>query len=229
MLKKDWFTSAELANLKLIGIPTAKDKLIAKALREGWEHRPRSARGGGYEYHLSSLPLKARLDLDKRRGLTIESKEISIANTNNTMSNQSKFAEIATKAEQFNHSSSQKAVMIAKGREAILNKITSLKTPNTKHKEIINHFITAYNQGEFKSTSTRTSHNSQHQQNTKEDIYNYIPSLSYRSITRFMKAYKEQGVSGLLPNLEAKKSTVLTKTEYKSVIVGNLTQYPHSK
>lgn len=72
---KTWFTAAELAELKLPGLPGVKRKVNELAdqarwkLRDGGVHcRPRSGRGGGLEYNISLLPPAASLELI-RRGL----------------------------------------------------------------------------------------------------------------------------------------------------------------
>lgn len=72
---KTWFTAAELAELKLPGLPGVKRKVNELAdsarwkLRDGGVHcRPRSGRGGGLEYNISLLPPSASLELI-RRGL----------------------------------------------------------------------------------------------------------------------------------------------------------------
>nr|WP_232479612.1 transposase domain-containing protein [Sphingomonas sp. TX0522] len=67
---KSWFSAAELADLKLPGVPHQKRKVNERAEAEGWAlrtgplgeplARPRQARGGGLEYHLDVLPAAAR-------------------------------------------------------------------------------------------------------------------------------------------------------------------------
>ncbi|MBN4664213.1 transposase [Pandoraea nosoerga] len=49
-LIKTHYSAAELAAMRLAGLPTTKANVIAMALREGWVSQPRSGRGGGYEY-----------------------------------------------------------------------------------------------------------------------------------------------------------------------------------
>lgn len=72
---KCWFTAAELAELRLPGLPTTKRKI-----NEDWAplwsvtvdaygallSRPRQARGGGLEFHINVLPAAARSALVKR-------------------------------------------------------------------------------------------------------------------------------------------------------------------
>jgi transposase InsO family protein len=77
---KFWFTAAELAELKLPGLPSTKRKVNERAAKECWAlqadgegmplARPRQARGGGLEYHISTLPSATRTAL-VRRGITL--------------------------------------------------------------------------------------------------------------------------------------------------------------
>ncbi len=60
---KAWMTAAEIAALTLPGLPTTKRRVIDFADRNGWKSRPRSGRGGGFEYDTACLPLAARLTL----------------------------------------------------------------------------------------------------------------------------------------------------------------------
>lgn len=73
---RDWLTAAELAELRLPGLPTDKGAMNRRIREERWRlrvdnagaalARPRSARGGGVEYHVSLLPGAARLELAQR-------------------------------------------------------------------------------------------------------------------------------------------------------------------
>jgi transposase InsO family protein len=56
-------TAAEIAALKLPGLPATKQGMILFADRNGWNTRPRAGRGGGVEYDTSRLPLPARFAL----------------------------------------------------------------------------------------------------------------------------------------------------------------------
>ena len=71
--EKTWFSAAELADLRLPGLPTSKRKVNERASAEGWAlktdaagrplARPRAGRGGGLEYHLDALPTSVRARL----------------------------------------------------------------------------------------------------------------------------------------------------------------------
>lgn len=75
-----WFTAAELAELRLPGLPGDKRSINRRARDENWPHRcaadgsplarARAGRGGGTEFHLSLLPGPARLEL-LRRGMIV--------------------------------------------------------------------------------------------------------------------------------------------------------------
>ena len=76
---QDWFSSAELAELSLPGLPGDKRSIARRAQDERWSTRtgangellvrPRRGRGGGVEFHHSVLPAAARLEM-ARRGIT---------------------------------------------------------------------------------------------------------------------------------------------------------------
>ena len=51
---REWWASSELVGLA--GMPTTVQGIKFQANRQAWRNRPRAGRGGGLEYHLSSLP-----------------------------------------------------------------------------------------------------------------------------------------------------------------------------
>ncbi|MCW5723473.1 MAG: hypothetical protein KIS81_00780 [Maricaulaceae bacterium] len=71
--KAGWFSCAELAALKLPGLPATNRGVAAYAQREGWDRatddsgapmrRRRKGRGGGWEYSVRLLPPDAQLAL----------------------------------------------------------------------------------------------------------------------------------------------------------------------
>lgn len=60
---KEWHTAAELAALKLPGLPSTESAMIRRAARDAWRSRPREGRGGGLEFHASALPAAAQVRL----------------------------------------------------------------------------------------------------------------------------------------------------------------------
>jgi len=69
---KEWFSAQELAAAGLPGLPTTKQGVHHLAKREGWPSRARVGRGGGREYHASSLPRPAQSALLLGAGLVSE-------------------------------------------------------------------------------------------------------------------------------------------------------------
>lgn len=53
----EWYDAAELAGLRLPGLPASRSAIAQKAGREGWTRRP--ARGRRVLFHVSSLPARA--------------------------------------------------------------------------------------------------------------------------------------------------------------------------
>lgn len=68
-----WLTAAEIVQLNLPGLPGTVQKISELAKREGWRQRVnlageprarrRKGRGGGFEYHVSLLPMRAQVAL----------------------------------------------------------------------------------------------------------------------------------------------------------------------
>lgn len=56
----EWRTAADWADQGLPQIPTTESGVIRRAKRGGWKSRKNNAKGGGLEYHYSSLPDRAR-------------------------------------------------------------------------------------------------------------------------------------------------------------------------
>ena len=63
----DFFSAAELAALKLKGLPDRREHVSRLASKMKWTHRNRQGRGGGREFPLSALPADARGDILRRR------------------------------------------------------------------------------------------------------------------------------------------------------------------
>ena len=73
-LAKEWFTTAELAELRLPELPATRQGVELRAKRDGWAEpgyegvlwRTRAGRGGGTEYHWTVLPEAARIAIALR-------------------------------------------------------------------------------------------------------------------------------------------------------------------
>lgn len=74
----NWYTLQELIKFDLIGLPSSLVGLRKRASKENWECRPRSGRGGGWEYCELSLPSDARTALAAKLAPPIEEKPIKL-------------------------------------------------------------------------------------------------------------------------------------------------------
>jgi len=80
---KQWFTTTELAELALAGLPASRDGITKLSNRENWadnfalcRNRPGREGGGGLEYHIDQLPMVARLDYLSRQ-VVVDIKDIA--------------------------------------------------------------------------------------------------------------------------------------------------------
>ncbi|HEH9814030.1 transposase domain-containing protein [Pasteurella multocida] len=65
---KEWYAARELVGLG--GLPNHATNVTRQAKKENWECRPQEGvKGGGFEYHLSSLPLETQKQLKLRSAL----------------------------------------------------------------------------------------------------------------------------------------------------------------
>ncbi len=58
---KEWFSTSTLAGVA--GLPSSVMGVLKKSQKEAWKSQPRSGRGGGNEYHVSSLPVTTQAAL----------------------------------------------------------------------------------------------------------------------------------------------------------------------
>ncbi len=66
---KDWYSSKELQGIE--GMPCTVQGVIGKAKRENWKSRPRQGKGGGKEYHITSLPAATQAALTAQNKTTL--------------------------------------------------------------------------------------------------------------------------------------------------------------
>lgn len=60
---KSYYTSVEIANMRLKTAPSGAVNVLLKAKREGWRYRKRVGRGGGVEYEFASLPQEIQKEI----------------------------------------------------------------------------------------------------------------------------------------------------------------------
>lgn len=65
----EWFSASELAGLP--GLPGSDRGVERRAMREAWLRQRRAGRGGGFEFHISSLPSETQAHLKGQRAVTL--------------------------------------------------------------------------------------------------------------------------------------------------------------
>jgi len=65
----EWFSASELAGLP--GLPGSDRGIERRAIREAWLRQRRAGRGGGFEFHISSLPAETQAHLKGQRETTL--------------------------------------------------------------------------------------------------------------------------------------------------------------
>lgn len=151
----DWFGFAELLRIGLEELPKNERALYRLIKKENWRRRPRVARGGGYEYHISSLPLKARVDFlnrisslseDKKENRSLENKAKRKSSSTSLKVHKAseKVAIELSKSKHFGSDISKKNLEKARVREEILKRIQILSC-NGFEKEVMRAYIESYN------------------------------------------------------------------------------------
>tara|TARA_R110002050_G_scaffold269917_1_gene412452 strand:- start:61662 stop:63815 length:2154 start_codon:yes stop_codon:yes gene_type:complete len=64
-MSQEWYATSELAGIS--GLPKNVRNITIKAAKELWQSRARDGRGGGLEYHLSSLPSETQATLLRKQ------------------------------------------------------------------------------------------------------------------------------------------------------------------
>ncbi|PKL44351.1 MAG: hypothetical protein CVV41_06855 [Candidatus Riflebacteria bacterium HGW-Riflebacteria-1] len=219
-----WFSTAELAGLD--GLPTTKYGIVKKARNENWQSRERQGRGGGLEYHISSLPQETQ-------------RALAIKNTNDTIKAMS--AEPA-----FKEGKAEAAKL--KIKEEISQKVTQAKRLDSLNKsegltgmsrdrmnaklEIIKLWET------FKKTCTETTTAAQflfcHAYNqgqiqAPEWVRGVIEKTSQPSLMKWLKKYRQEGITALAGNYGTRRGSGIfyTNKALYDLAVAMMTEFPH--
>jgi putative transposase len=209
-IKKEWFSIDELMHFNLVGLPDARRTFVRLTEKENWKKRPRNARGGGFEYHISSLPIEARLELINKQG---------IAHNSNKQEQSKEYQSLVAKAQTCN--TTKKLLKVALVKEAIVNKIETLI--HGSKMEAINTYVAYYNNG-FEVAELEFGEE-------KMKYYEYIKSLSFKTTYRWIGSYKDSGIIGLYPQTaERRKGKGLydTNEQIKAWISKECVEHPHT-
>lgn len=65
----EWFSASELAGFP--ALPGSDRGVERRAIREGWLRQRRAGRGGGFEFHISSLPAETQAHIRGQSAATL--------------------------------------------------------------------------------------------------------------------------------------------------------------
>ncbi|MGD9638346.1 MAG: transposase [Alphaproteobacteria bacterium] len=212
---KEWFTALELAELKLKKLPKHKTWVIDKANRENWAFRERQAQGGGREYHISSLPEVARLDLAIKMADpnfmagSAEASRIAIREESQKLLKQKKMAKFLALPKERQYVAEVKAIIVDGFCD--YEKIVSVGLVKARLL-----FTTAFNQYDLLTDSF---------------VRDRIKHITERSLFTWCQIYEEAGLVGLAGNYGKTKGKKLIEntTDFENFIAAFLYEFPHAK
>ena len=135
---KEWYTTRELADAQLSGLPATVAGIIKLAKREQWEAQQRMGKGGGFEYHVSNLPRPARKSLEAQQVQAmlprlLDQKHVAVKGSANS---------------QANLTERQRAV--ADARVTVINTVEGLKQNGVTQEAALTTLLTQATTGQLK-------------------------------------------------------------------------------
>lgn len=204
---KEWMTSSELAGLP--GLPGTDRAIQIRGKRDGWQSRARKARGGGREYHISSLPEQTRAHLAAQHinsSPSLTGGAIADAATKNA---------VGDRAAGFSY-------LVGRDRRradarlaflALLDEFT--RASSLSKSKALHLFCAQYNAGDVV---------------VPEHVRAEIPDVHPSTVHRWRGALQSEGVARLGGNYGNRKgsSKIDTQPEVHDLVLGVLTGYPHA-
>lgn len=233
--RKEWYTASELAGMP--GMPGTERAIQIGAKKNNWKSRPRAARGGGREYHISALP-RATQDYIQHRA--------AVAAVNETI-RQERLEQLGREAEEFGK---QDAARIeaeaaarrrrkesglaqwaalpegdrkqrAKARLWMLDRLAEYRRSHAGTKRgTRTAFAEALNQGDIPSPDWVLPH---------FPLYQDRRALTEPTLERWETACEQEGPAGLLDGYGNRKgqSKIDVDPERKKIVLGAMLQQPH--
>lgn len=222
-MNKEWFTAAELASKP--GLPATESGTIRKAKRESWKSQKRQARGGGLEYHISSLPAETQAAIRAQQIDNAAAADISITEFLEDTDDQK-----------------LKAFEQKKAREAAMAKFVALpaaKKERARAKEWLIHEANLY----IEANQHKRIDGLQHFCSDLSDSLIIVPNTFKPHLTQlhghvhlhpstlrdWEKKFKEKGIAALVDNYGTRKgkSKIAQNQELKKIVLACLNQQPH--
>jgi len=227
MLRKEmneWFSALELAGLE--GMPLTVSAVIRKARKGQWNSQKRQGRGGGLEYHISSLPketqqaLAIKLVNEQRQALmqteagrlgAIEGAKLRLREETTKEIQQTRRLEDLFKAEGLKGMAKDRM----NSKLEIIKLWEAYKTGSTEGTTAAQFaFASAYNRGEI---------------NPPDWVKPFTPKISQPTLMRWLKLYRQQGLTCLAGRYGNKTGTGIIDTNepLRELVLAMMADFPH--
>ena len=213
---KHWYSASELADLELPGLPETKSGVIRLAKRESWEAQKRIGKGGGWEYHITNLPLEAREALAARITSDLfDSGKVQGEKQQLAEGTQAKALQSAAQAGLAALTGLKgKAKARAHARLAILTMLDlHVSTLGGSFEQGLQSFIRLYTSGQL---------------NVDQDVKETIPKVTRATLYRWIKELNESGAASLGGKYGGRKggSLIDSQKPLKEFILGMIAAHP---
>ncbi len=244
---KEWLSLTEILNLELNTLPNIEITLRRLAKKENWKKRETQSNTGGrrgYEYHLSSLPLEARVDfLNRIWELSKEAETSSIkcvasedtANTRignkkaNTLFENKAKSKSSSTSQELHKASEEVAIELSKSEHFGIE-ISKKNLEKARVREAILKRIQSLSIEGFEKAAMETyieSYNKGFESN--KEFYEHIPTISLTRIYVWKKAYEAQGLQGLLDTLDTRgRKSKMENQSYIAKVLARLKETPYA-
>lgn len=216
-MTQQWYSLSELKGLP--GLPGTTDGIRYKAKAEQWQSRKRQGQGGGYEYHIDSLPAETR-------------KALAVLSQPSTTTAQSGKIEgnklaVANKVQQ-----TQKQKSVEAGLQSTLG-LNKKEQQRDQARTLILRDWENYRaiSGESVNPSLESYallYNLQ-QREGLDDAYKIIKKVSASTMQKWRRQLKKQGHLRASYGNRKGHSKIDSQKEVKDFIVAMLIEYPHCK
>lgn len=220
----EWFSALELAGLE--GMPSTVSAVIRKAKKGLWNSQKRQGRGGGLEYHISSLPKETQ------RALTIKSTNETVKKLESDPAHrlgkvEAAKLQIKAKAEKtVSKNVRLESLLKAEGLEGMAKDRMNAKLEIIKLWE------------EFEKNSTEGKTASQHlfsiaynsgQIAVPDWVKETIPTMSQPSLMKWIKRARQEGITSLAGKYGNRRYSGLfyTNLQLQNYVLAMIGEFPH--
>jgi transposase InsO family protein len=216
---REWYSAAELAGLP--GLPGTARRISARAQRDHWQHRPRRARGGGREYHISALPRETRAHLAAQAGGSIDAETLEAV----TGDRDARARRRRAKQDGLRRLAAMRPddprKLRAHAREWVLRRWADYaQVYGTGTAGCVHEFVAAYCGGEIEIPGIHAAH---------LPVRHGARSLDRATLYRWQQAYRDRGLAGLLDGYGQSRgrSKIAETPALRDVVLACIQQQPH--